>query len=116
MITQENLSQFTGTENYFRWWIPNFVLTDGAQYLAANGASWLIDAIASHIKSYRDQYMAIFTLKVKGSTATLTCTGDEDTTLFTQKIPYTDFPLEEIKLFVAPADEKTRVVALMSEY
>jgi hypothetical protein len=116
MITKEDLAQFTGTERYYRWWIPNFVLTDGAHYLAANGASWLIDAIVSHIKSYRDQYMAIFTLKVKSSTATLSCTGDEDTTLFTQKIGYTDFPLDEIKLFVSLGDETTRVVALMSEY
>jgi len=115
-ITEENLAQFTGTESYHRWWIPAFVLTDGARYLAVNGAAWLIDAIASYLKRYQDNYMTVVTLTVQDGKGVLEGIGDEEKVIFRQEIHYTDFPLPEVKLFVAPVDEKTFAICLMSEY
>jgi hypothetical protein len=47
-LTQSDLNQFTGSENWYRHSISGNVLyTDGAQYLAEKGgAYWLLDTIA----------------------------------------------------------------------
>ena len=47
-ISESDLSQFIGTENYYRHWTGHGVYTDGVKYLAEKaGAYWLIDAILS---------------------------------------------------------------------
>ena len=47
-LTQSDLNQFTGSENWYRHGLNgNVTYTDGAQYLAnKGGAYWLLDAIA----------------------------------------------------------------------
>jgi hypothetical protein len=118
-----NLNQFTGTEQYHRWssLFRNHVLTDGAKYLAEKaGAYWLMDAIASYhrtcMKDEMLQEMQFWTLTVKGNKATLICERDTDNVAIKQKIPFTDFPLESIKLYCAPCNESTYCVMLPSEY
>jgi len=126
MFNESMLRQFTGTERYYRW-SPLFrlcVLTDGSKYLAENaGAYWLMDAIASHqpeaLKNEKLQYFQLWTLKVTNKSAILTCredSGHGNSAKITQKIKYTDFPLDEINLYCNPLDEKNRVILLQSEY
>jgi hypothetical protein len=56
--------------------------------------------------------MAICTLKVnEDRSANFTAIGDGDAVVHRQRIPWTDFPLDKIKLYVA--DD---VVMLPSEY
>jgi len=122
---QANLNQFTGTEQYHRFsgLFHKHLLTDGAKYLAEKaGAYWLMDAIASHHgscmkdKSGMLQEMQFWMLTVKGNKATLICERDTDNVAITQKIPFTDFPLESIKLYCAPCDDTNFVIMLPSEY
>ena len=47
-IDENTLAHFNGTERYFRHWTRSIIYTDGIEYLNANGAAWLVDAIASH--------------------------------------------------------------------
>lgn len=121
-MTQElrdNLSQFTGTEQWYRFsaLFPRFLLTDGTQYLAEKaGAYWLMDAIASHVKSYKDSGFAIVTLKKKGDLWILRIADDDPgQTLASQVIEFSDFPLDEIKLYVIN-DGTDWVILLPSEY
>jgi len=113
---QKGLQQFTGTEQYFK---HPFGLnyTDGIYYLSRNtNAYWLVDAIASHQQKLRqNQRLAEFQLWlfVVGNAhefikpklaAVLTCwedTPSADTKpVVRQDIHYTDFPLQEITLYV----------------
>lgn len=116
-ITTSNLAQFSGTEQYYKHWL-GLKLTDGAQFLNANGAGWLIDAIASYqTKTWlasepmlRD--MQFWKLTVHADeTATLICERDTDDIAITQEIGYTDFPLESITLYLTDG-----VILLPSEY
>ena len=129
-LIADNLRQFTGTESYTRWSIlfRDMVLTDGAKYVAENGgghgAYWLMDAIASYQRKVRKNPrladFQIWKLKVTDSAAVLTCQGDSDERpAVKQEIPYTDFDLPEITLYVAPTqfeeDKIVYVILLPSE-
>lgn len=109
MTTSELRSQlegFTGTEGYHRLTLSRrLVGTDGVAFLAqAANCFWLIDAIASHqpacMKDEMLQGIQFWTLKVKDQSAKLICERDQGDVFLTQDIPYTDFPLDEIKIWV----------------
>jgi hypothetical protein len=108
-LTESDLSGFTGTEHWYRHWTRKLVYTDGVKFLAQKGeAAWLIDAIASYQgdrkitgnNMLRD--MQFWKLKKgEGNSATLTCRADSDVKpAITQKIEYTDFPLNEVEIWV----------------
>lgn len=117
-----DLDQFTGTAEYHRWSLlfNNFVLTDGVNFLAGQaGAYWLVDAIASHIGSYKDEGFAVARLTKELVGWTLTIDDGNDNILASQEIEYSDFPLDEITLFVAPQESPAGtlwVIMLPSEY
>jgi hypothetical protein len=114
-----NLSQFTGTEQYHRH--LNLLCTDGVMFLAHHaGCFWLLDAIASYQPQVQtNPRLADFQfweLVVDGSggfnAALLTCTdGDSADPVITQKIEATDFPLKSIRLYV-----ESGVLLLPSEH
>ena len=110
-ITESDLSQFIGTVNYHRHWLGG-VYTDGVQYLAEQvGAYWLIDAIFSY---RRRESFQIWTLKKNADDNGAVLTMQEDTgepIKVRQKIPYTDFPLDQISLYLIDG-----VLLLTSEY
>ena len=115
-----NLPNFYGTENYYALspLFRSFVLTDGARYLAdAAGAWWLMDALASHRDSYKDEgFVVAKLLRAKASNAWILRLEDgNDGLLADQLIEYSDFPLEEITLYVIPQDDLW-VILLPSEY
>jgi hypothetical protein len=116
---EANLRQFIGTDEYHQ--VGRMLLTDGAFYLARQaGAFWLIQAIELaqpslllHPKYGRDlaEYQ-FWTLKVNADrTASLTCERDTDQPIFTWKIPFTDFPLPQVKIWV-----ESGVILLPSEH
>jgi len=137
---EAGLAGFYGTEQYHRFSIlfKNHVMTDGVKWLCENaGCFWLLDIIASHAKTCRNdpkgmlQDMQFWTLTVhpkievpvgtvmKGKPkpmATVICERDTGDVAIKQKIPYTDFPLPEIKLYCSRADENLFVIMLQSEY
>jgi hypothetical protein len=116
-LTKADLRQFTGSEQWYRHGLNRKVLfTDGAKYLADRaGAYWLLDEIAL-IQPYDKRVAAlpfqVWKLIVRADhTATLTCGDGDRKTVFTKEISYTDFPLDEITLYLTD-----NVILLPSEY
>jgi hypothetical protein len=116
------LGQFcNGTSHYYGHTIGRLVYTDGVKFLCENAdCYWLLDLIASYQDSAevrRDEMlrnMQFWTLKVdlENKKGVAICERDTDDVAFSQDIPYTDFPLKEIKLYVGP----DTIVCLPSEY
>ena len=116
-LSAADLAQFTGTEKWYRHSITrNILYTEGAQHVAEDGgAYWLLDEIAL-IQPYDQNVSAeefqVWTLKVRpDQTATLACDDGNGNVVFSKEIPFTDFPLETIKLYFA-----NNVIHLPSEY
>ena len=116
-LSATDLAQFTGAEQSYRHSINRSILyTDGAQHVAEHGrVYWLLDEIAL-IPPYHQNVAAeefqVWTLNVHPDrTATLTCDDGNGNVMFTKEIPYTDFPLDSIKLYFA-----NNVIHLPSEY
>lgn len=120
----EQLGQFTGTAQYYRFGLGVTLLTDGVKYLVdATGCYWLLDAIGSYqgeLSRHADdrlQCLQFWTLRVNpDESAELTCVADSHEPLAVcQKIEWTDFPLPEIQIWVGIHDRE--VIALLpSEY
>lgn len=119
-LRESDLVQFTGSTEFYRHWTNHLLYTEGIQFMAKrSGAYWLIDAIASYqpdkrIKSRPELIdFQLWELTVaEDCSAVLTIHGDSDqTAVITQKIPYSDFPLPRIKLYVCSG-----TLLLPSEY
>jgi len=115
------LPGFTGTQDYYQY--GRMLLTDGAKFVAEScEAYWLFDIISSLnlVRACRNEEFLTCKLRVvrlKHETkAVFTATdggknGREAVELYRQSIPLTDFPLDEIKLYV-----RDGVIFLPSEY
>lgn len=104
-LTVASLSQFTGTEQWYRHTLNRHMLyTDGARHVAeAGGAYWLLDEIVlaqrfSHTVA-REAFQ-LWTLHVSADrSATLSCDDGNGIIVYTKAIPFTDFPLPTIALY-----------------
>jgi hypothetical protein len=115
-LKAEDLWQFTGTEFWYRHWFNgNITFTDGAKYVAEHGgAFWLLDEIVfaqRFIPAVRSESFQVWKLSVTKQSGILTCDDGNGNIVHTKEIPFTDFPLEEIKLYFT--DD---VILLPSEY
>lgn len=117
-LSEGELSQFTGTSQYYQH--PLGVLyTDGVHYMAERGgAYWLLDVIAIwqlHPRISQDpmlRQIQFWTLTVNDDrSAQLICERDSDDIVVTQRIPFTDFPLKTLRLYFQDG-----VILLPSEY
>ena len=111
-VKKENLMQFIGTEQY--WNVMGFRVTDGVKFLMDNGASWLITDIISYQydKKIGSRSFQVWKLKVKDNKGVLEMREDSDLPVVVrQEYGYTDFPLDEIEIWVVDG-----VVLLPSEY
>jgi hypothetical protein len=108
----ENLSNFHGTENYYTNPLYPFEYTDGIKYLVENGGGyWILDAIASWQKELDSSQIQFWMLIVNSDkSAVLTCEQDNESAI-SQQIPFTDFPLSEVTLWLCDG-----VLLLSSEY
>ena len=99
------LSAAHSTEAYHRFSSFKFfpVATDGVIAVAeAAGCYWFLDIIGSYqLDTQLDPHFQVWKLVVNHEDSTAVASGYNDTTLIiTQEIPYTDFPLDELKLYV----------------
>ena len=100
---KSELLQFSGTTQYYRH-LLGVLYTDGIHYLAEScSCYWLLDLIVSwqtHQK-VRVQEFQVVKLRVdeKNRTAVVTIEDGNDNVIITQKIVYTDFPLDKIDIF-----------------
>jgi len=105
LLKQEARNHY-GTEGYvLHGLMKNLFLTSGVCWLRERAnCFWLIDAIASHQPEVKKDPMLrefqLWELKKDPEgegehSAILICSRDTDDPVITQKIPYTDFPLDD---------------------
>lgn len=112
-----NLPQFTGTDGYHKY-MGNILLTDGAKYMAeACGAFWFLDIIWSvqGKNALKREEMQVCKLQRVGEGAVVTIEDGNKNVLYTQKVGFTDFPLDEVEVW-ANVQDNFRVILLPSEY
>ncbi|MEM6868759.1 MAG: DUF6876 family protein [Cyanobacteria bacterium P01_C01_bin.121] len=104
---QAELAHFTGTETIYRYRCGQRVLayyTDGVKYLADNAeAYWLLTEIVSvqSQPSFSSEPFQVWHLTVtEEQSATLVCEDGNDNVVATKDIPFTDFPLRKIRIWV----------------
>lgn len=104
-LTASDLRQFTGSESFYRHpLVRRIVYSEGARHVAsAGGAYWLLDEIAFRqcdTPAVQAQEFQVWTLTVRPDrSATLTCDNGNRRAVFSQEIPWTDFPLDRIELW-----------------
>ena len=119
---KSGLAQHYGTMGYTRYnnmLFPDVVLTDGALYLASKAQCyWLMDIIASvrNNKKVLSEELVVVKLKVnEDKSAVVTLENGNSRILYKQEVGRTDFPLDEITLYVCRQDQY-KVIMLTSEY
>jgi hypothetical protein len=115
-LTHDDLRQFTGTCHWYRHGLMrNITFTDGVMYVAETaGAHWLIDKVATNQLEprIRAEDWQSWKLKVnEDQTATLTCDDGNGNVLHSERLDWTDFPLDQIELWV-----EGNVILLPSEH
>ena len=114
---KENLERFTGTSYYYNHKLGNYgiILTEGCAYVReAAEANWLFDAIISYqlSKFVRQQFFQVWRLvQQKDNTWKLRCEDGNKKVLVEQNIMYSDFPIDEITIWLVDG-----VAMLPSEY
>lgn len=99
------LRQFTGTEYYYQhktFGCATLLLTDGTCFLREQvNCYWLFDLICSYQYKMHDETFQCWKLKRQETDGWLvTATNGKDKVLVTQQISYSDFPIDEIMLFL----------------
>ena len=117
-LSPEVLSQFTGSEHWYRGTLNRkVVFTDGAKHVAdCGGAYWLLDEIATiqpFDKRVSAEEFQVWTLKanIVQQTGTLTCEDGNGNKVFEKALEFTDFPIPEITLWFTD-----NTILLPSEY
>jgi hypothetical protein len=120
-LTESELGQFSGTENWYKHAIArNVTYTDGARHVAVAGeAYWLLDeiALAQSEHGLKRNDFQVWNLRRDGEGCTLIVDDGNDAVIYTKRIAFTDFPLPEIKLYVCEGGPgNTRTIMLPGEY
>jgi|SRR5580704_2530502 hypothetical protein len=116
-LTEADLRQFTGTENYYRHALnSNILFTDGAKFVADQGdAYWLLDLIAlaqRYDNRLRHEPFQVWALAVRvDRSATITVEDGNNKLLWTYAIEFSDFPIPGITLWYS-----NNVIYLPSEH
>lgn len=114
---QSSLSQFIGTEKYhfnplYRW----LKYTDGVQYFAQNaggGAYWFLEIVGTEVQALtkRRPFLTIDLIVKPDESCQILVTDDNDRTLWTKDIEWTDCPVGTWRFFL-----QSNVLMLTSEY
>ena len=103
----EALAHFTGTLHYWEHKLFNgarLLLTDGCDYVRKQGeAYWLFDIILSYQSSttvFFPQFQVWKLKKQDDDSWIITCTDGYDKLLVAQEIAFTDFPINEIQIWI----------------
>lgn len=115
-LTEGDLAQFTGTENWYRHSLMHKVsYTDGAKHVAdTGGAYWLLDIIATmqlEPKVKKEPFQVWKLVVNETHNGVVTCEDGNGNEVYRQVMHYTDFPLKEIKFYFCD-----NVIHLPSEY
>ena len=118
---QSHLDRYNGCEQpYFRHTgFCRIDYTDGIKFLQDKvGCLWLTNAIASYqtskFKAINERQFWKLTVNLESHAGILTCDDGDGNILVNRSIPYTDFPLSEIRIWVCIQPEV--FMFLPSEY
>jgi len=110
-----NLPQFYGSEQFYKLSpFSQIVATDGVKYVADSCDSyWLVtDILAFQLEpKVKKEGFQVWKLSVKDNSGTLTCEDGNGNVVYKNEGINTDFPLDEITLWVTDG-----VILLPSEY
>ncbi len=115
-LTEDDLRQFTGGGDQYRHWLGG-CYTEGVRHVAdRGGAHWLIDAVFSHQGNplARQEPFQVWVLTRTTGTEFVLEMNDghnEKNVLIRQAIPFSDFSLDRIELYLTDG-----VLLLPSEY
>jgi hypothetical protein len=128
---QEILDRSTGSEQFYKHYIPRVIYTEGVHAIAeAAGAHWLIDVIASYQPGLRRKVRSFggkgvpyqvwrLVVDVENNKGVVTCHEDwnEDRhspgqypAIVTQELEYTDFPAPYLCLYCEDGGENMVVL------
>lgn len=102
------ICNFSGTENWYKHSLTGFLYTDGVKHCAETfGMYWFLDIVFLKNKPRLLDEFQVWTLSknLENNSCTIVAdNGDEDDDgikkiLYTQNIPYTDFPYQQIQFF-----------------
>ena len=112
------LDEFYGSATFTRWSpLTNSVLTEGALYVAETaGAFWLFDSIQAHLDKHNEDWAQTTMIVHEDDSATITMTNGDDVPLSGWKVPFTDFPEPEIKIWSVRNELNAHTHMLPSEY
>ena len=113
-----SLAHCTGSEQYHKY-MMGLILTDGTKLFAELcQCFWLLDILASvqRNKKVVGEDFQVLNIKRNGDKAVVTVEDGNNNVLYKQNIPYTDFPLDDYKLFAVAQGNGMSVVMLPSEY
>ena len=116
-LTAQDLAQFTGTTCYYRIGRQH-LLTDGTHYLAEQAECyWLMGEIALHLTELgiKDWFVLVTVSVNADGQAVLTYSDGLGGERARQTIPYTDFPIDSLRLY-ACWDTEHWTIMLPSEY
>jgi hypothetical protein len=110
---ERNLAQFTGSEEYHKFsHFTRLLATDGVIYLAQSAECfWLLDILASVQNMPKIRRASMQVLIFNKSEGEVRIEDGNKNVLYKQKIDYTDFPLDEITIWV-----EGNIVLLPSEH
>ena len=115
-LTKADLAQFTGSEHGVGTRLCGTCCSPTGRSMSPTPAALigLLDEIAL-AQRYKAKVAAeefqVWTLKVKDAKATLTCDDGNGNAVYAKRIPFTDFPLDEISLYFC-----NKTILLPSEY
>jgi hypothetical protein len=114
MFDPKDLSQFSGTAQWYRHWATGILYTDGVQYIGANGCGWLVDLIALAQPRLSQHLFQVWKLTAdKDQHADLIVEDGNDHVIDQQYIEFTSWPSGhgELQVWVSEG-----VMLLPSEY
>lgn len=101
----DHFGNSNGTSRYYRHPLSSIVYTDGVRDLAETcEAYWLIDLIVSHqtrLPVAQHPFQVWELRQVKGFRYEAACTDGNGKHITRQRIPYTDFPYQEARLWLS---------------
>lgn len=110
-----NLPQFTGTEQIWkhRTFAGSIYLSDGCNFIREKAqCRWLFDLIFSHQLKLKTESFQCWKLnRIDGNVFSVQCSDGNKTILVSQEISYSDFPLDEIEIWLIDG-----ISLLKSEY
>ncbi|MBN9485254.1 MAG: hypothetical protein BGO70_02240 [Bacteroidetes bacterium 43-93] len=112
MNANDQLKEFTGTENYYQYMF-GMLITDGVKTLCERFECWwFLDIVCSYQPVLKQEDFQAWSLGVnEDGSAVVICTDGNDRILKTQDIPFTDFKAKESTVWCVMG-----VVLLPSEY